>query len=189
VLNLAADVRLDLLSEFAGSYDNPGCMDASTRIISNGIDSISCYCGCPDSPAPAREILDGGSIWRSDLFESSDSMGGPIRVVLLEIEVDDPSGMRYVYDWPLDWSPSEILTVPQRAGDLNSVQWDSAGEIIDNPDDIQLLRDLADDVRDDQGGSYPETISVRDADGRYYILLFRDVIPADLAAKIEAFDR
>ncbi len=187
--DLSTGLRLHWLSEFSGSYGNSGCSDGGTTTISNGVDYVSCYCGCPEAPVPVNEMFFGSSDLLRNLMAGlaarAEPSGGPIRVVVLAATVDDPSSLWAVYDWPLDWSPSEILTEPPE-GDVHAIEWTTVGEIVDDPDDIQLLRALGTRVADDVG-SFSEPMFVRDADNRYYLLAFRDEIPAELETSIEGF--
>ena len=92
-----------------------------------------------------------------------------------------------IFDWPLDVGPSEIVRQPLDKFDIYYLNYNS-GEVVDNPEYVQMLRDLADQAQGDfnKSGSsgYIDYFLVQYADQVYWIT-FRDEISADLAAKVE----
>ena len=66
---LAADLRLDRLSNCSGYYDQEGCWGGGpTQSISNSssngtTSTIKCHCGCYDAPTPVVEVVGEMYMW------------------------------------------------------------------------------------------------------------------------------
>jgi hypothetical protein len=153
--------------------------DASTRILSDGTNSIRCTADCtlqtPTQPTPveyqqAFQRLD--KIFR-DLYDDGTSAALPIRVIATDPDFDSGPAVA----WPLSWSPSEVLV------SLQSNPAPSAGRLITSATELATLRQLRQTTAAARPGAF--AIKVRDAADKQFSVLPRDEAPAVVSSGLQ----
>jgi hypothetical protein len=168
---IAADLHVAAFARLkdVGSLAAP---DASTRVLSDGVNAIRCTGDCtrqaPNAPTPldfqqAFQRLQGVL---EDLFTKGTPATLPIRVIATEPDFDSAQPVA----WPLTWSPSEILV-----GGLSNPP-PGAGRLITSGSELTALRQLRQAAADRNATNFG--IKVRDAADKQFLVLPRDEAPA-----------
>jgi hypothetical protein len=176
---LEAEVHYAEFAELSGNWRTRGCSDGGTWTVSDGASQITCYCGCTDEGVPAGVSEVGQAIAdvAGDLWRAGTAFDGPLRIAAEDITQSVEDGL------DLDWQPWPLSSTITAAlfGSEAERSDPTAGLLIDDPSECQMLRTLRTDYVLAHAMPYDEYLPVT-ADGSYYALLMRDVIPCDPGA-------
>ena len=166
---IAAELQVAAFARLKGT-SSLAAPDASTRLLSDGVNVIGCTGDCTQSPTGSTPTEYQQAFQRlqgilDELFTTGTPAMLPIRVIAVEPDFD--SGP--VVAWPLTWSPSEIMV-----GALSNPP-PSAGRLITSATELTALRQLRQTAAD-RGGGFG--IKVRDAADKLFSVLPRDEAPA-----------
>jgi len=181
---LSFDIDYDRFWELTGTYPGPQCIEGDRSVMSNGIDSITCLCFCPDAPASVSEVLEGAEAWMARLDEKAGLFEGPLNIAI--VPIDEPASTE-VYDWPLDWSPSEIASQAETEADWALIDWENEGKFIEDPVELERLWQILTGTSDTGYQYLISEITIRDSENEYYKMFVRPELPVDLKTKFEAF--
>jgi hypothetical protein len=148
MLDLATEEQLSRaldyggLADIAGAWSSDDVADGSTLIVSNGVDTVSCYAGCEQGPEGARALWDELP-WIDMLWAEGDVYAGPLRVSV--IGYADSTLDELAVPWPLEIDPWSIAI----DGDVDPFPLAGQTVLIDDPADLATLKELRRQYRED----------------------------------------
>jgi prepilin-type processing-associated H-X9-DG protein len=166
-----------------GDWETAGCFDGPTWTVEAGGARISCYCGCFDDDVPAEVLEMGEAIDEvaAALWVDGTDYDGPLRVAAEEITQSVQDDQLH-FDWQT-WPLAASITAATFGADT-STHDPMAGMPINDPAEREAARALRTEYVSSHGtipstddGFLPVT-----ADGAYYAVLMRDVVPWDPGA-------